>query len=113
MANDRLRTLQLASRRPDTMTVLAFVLIGLASGAAYTGISLGIVTTYKGTGTINFAAGAMAAWGAFVFEELRRSGRLWLPIPVNHASQLGHGGYGGVPLVLFSVASAGLFAFIG
>jgi ABC-type branched-subunit amino acid transport system ATPase component/branched-subunit amino acid ABC-type transport system permease component len=93
-------------------TVVTFLLIGLASGAAYTGISLGIVVTYKGTGTINFAAGAMAAWGAFVFDELRRSGQLWLPIPLNHASQLGDGGYGGAPLLLFGAASAALFAFI-
>ena len=70
-------------------TIVTFILIGLGAGAAYAGISLGIVVTYKGTGVINFAAGAMAAWGAFVFDELRRKGVLWLPIPVNHVSQLG------------------------
>jgi ABC-type branched-subunit amino acid transport system ATPase component/branched-subunit amino acid ABC-type transport system permease component len=93
-------------------TVITFILIGLAAGAAYTGIALGIVVTYKGTGTVNFAAGAMAAWGAFVFDELRRKGQLWLPIPLNHSSQLGHGHYGGVPLVLFAIVSAAVFALV-
>ena len=93
-------------------TLLTFALIGLGSGAAYAGIALGIVVTYKGTGTINFAAGAMAAWGAYVFDELRRHGNLWLPIPINHLSQLGQGSYGGLPLVAFSVISAALFALL-
>jgi ABC-type branched-subunit amino acid transport system ATPase component/ABC-type branched-subunit amino acid transport system permease subunit len=92
--------------------IITFILIGLAAGAAYTGISLAIVVTYKGTGTINFAAGAMAAWGAFVFDELRRSGQLWLPIPLNHSSQLGAGSYGGVPLLLFAIVSAAVFALV-
>src|SRR5215207_4499025 len=93
-------------------TIVTFILIGLAAGAAYSGISLGIVVTYKGTGTINFAAGAMAAWGAFVFDELRRNGQLWLPIPLNHSSQLGDGEYGGLPLVLFAIVSAAVFALL-
>ncbi len=93
-------------------TIFTYILIGFAAGAAYAGISLGIVVTYKGTGTINFAAGAMAAWGAFLFDDLRRNGLMWLPIPLNHSSRLGENGYGGVPLLLFSAASAALFALI-
>ena len=93
-------------------TIVTFILIGLGAGAAYAGISLGIVVIYKGTGVINFAAGAMAAWGAFVFDELRGEGVLWLPIPVNHVSQLGVGSYGGFALVAFSVASALLLAVL-
>ena len=93
-------------------TLLTFVLIGLGSGAAYAGISLGIVVTYKGTGTINFAAGAMAAWGAFVFDELRRTGVLWLPVPINHSSALGDGSYGGLPLLAFAAISAVMLAVI-
>ena len=93
-------------------TLLTFVLIGLGSGAAYAGISLGIVVTYKGTGTINFAAGAMAAWGAFVFDELRRTGVLWLPVPINHSSALGDGSYGGLPLLAFAAISAVMLAVL-
>src|SRR3954470_7509614 len=93
-------------------TIVTFILIGLGAGTAYAGISLGVVVTYKGTGVINFAAGAMAAWGAFVFDELRRHGVLWLPIPINHSSQLGAGSYGGFPLVAFAVASAALFVLL-
>jgi ABC-type branched-subunit amino acid transport system ATPase component/branched-subunit amino acid ABC-type transport system permease component len=66
--------------------VIAFALLGLGAGAVYAALSLGLVVTYKGTGVINFAAGAMAAWGTYTFDELHRNGRLVLPIPVN-----GHG----------------------
>ena len=76
-------------------TILTFILIGLGACAAYAGISLGIVMTYKGTGVINFAAGAIAAWGAFVFDELRRHGELWLPIVLGRFRGLARGGGSG------------------
>ena len=89
--------------------VFTFILIGLGTGAAYAGISMGLVVVYKGSGTINFAAGAMAAWGAYAFAELRSEGLLFLPIPINQRSQLGADGYGGLPLFLFTVVAMALF----
>ena len=38
---------------------LVFLLTGLAAGSVYAAVSLGLVVTYKATGVINFAAGAM------------------------------------------------------
>ena len=59
-----------------------FSLIGLASGVTYAAVGLGVVVTYRGTGVINFATGTMGMWGAFVFDELNKTGDLVLPIVV-------------------------------
>jgi ABC-type branched-subunit amino acid transport system ATPase component/ABC-type branched-subunit amino acid transport system permease subunit len=89
---------------------ITFLIVGFGAGAAYAAIGLGLVVTYKGTGIINFAAGAMGAWGCYVYDEMRRSGNLLLPLPINHVSTLGDDGtYGGAPLVLLTLISAGLF----
>src|SRR4029450_11178466 len=40
---------------------------------------MALVTTYRGTGVVNIAQGAMAVWVAFVYDELRREGDLVLP----------------------------------
>jgi ABC-type branched-subunit amino acid transport system ATPase component/branched-subunit amino acid ABC-type transport system permease component len=59
---------------------LLFALVGLGSGAVYAALGLGLVVTYKGTGIINFATGAMGMWSAYVFDELRKTGNLVFPI---------------------------------
>lgn len=59
---------------------LAFALIGLGVGSFYAALATGLVVTYRGTGVINFAAGAMATWGVYVYDELRRHGDLVLPV---------------------------------
>jgi branched-chain amino acid transport system permease protein len=53
---------------------LTFLVVGLGLGAVYASLALGLVLIYKGTGVVNFAMGAMAMWGAFVYDELRKSG---------------------------------------
>lgn len=58
----------------------AFALIGLGVGSFYAALATGLVVTYRGTGVINFAAGAMATWGVYVYDELRRSGDFVLPV---------------------------------
>src|SRR4051794_29576961 len=65
----------------DRMSQLLLILIlGLGTGAVYAGLSMGIVLTFQGAGTINFAAAAMATVPLFVFSDLRR-GLLTLPLP--------------------------------
>ena len=59
---------------------LVLGVVGLALGSVYAALASGLVVVYKGTGVINFACGAMAAWGAFVYDELRRSGDLVFPV---------------------------------
>jgi branched-chain amino acid transport system permease protein len=58
---------------------LLFLIVGLGAGAAYAALAMALVTTYRGTGVVNIAQGAMAVWVAFVYDELRREGDLVLP----------------------------------
>jgi ABC-type branched-subunit amino acid transport system ATPase component/ABC-type branched-subunit amino acid transport system permease subunit len=49
--------------------VFLFFVLGLGSGALYALLSLGIVLVYRGSGIVNFAAGAFALFGAAIFYE--------------------------------------------
>jgi ABC-type branched-subunit amino acid transport system ATPase component/branched-subunit amino acid ABC-type transport system permease component len=62
--------------------VLLFAAIGLGSGVLYAAIALGIVVGYQGSGVVNFAAGAMGAFAAYEYDELRRTGDLVLPVVI-------------------------------
>ena len=50
---------------------LNYVILGLGTGAIYALAAQGVVLIYRGSGTINFAHGAMALLGAATFIELR------------------------------------------
>jgi branched-chain amino acid transport system permease protein len=52
---------------------------GLAKGALIAAIALGVVLTYRGSGVVNFANGAIAMFIAYVYAVLRRDGDLFLP----------------------------------
>jgi ABC-type branched-subunit amino acid transport system ATPase component/ABC-type branched-subunit amino acid transport system permease subunit len=52
-------------------SVVVFAILGASAGAIYALGSLGIVLTFRGSGVINFASGAMGMVGAFVFYLLR------------------------------------------
>ncbi|MEP6299905.1 MAG: ABC transporter permease, partial [Ilumatobacter sp.] len=63
------------------MTTWAFyALLGVGTGAMYAAFSMSVVITYRGSGVINFAVGALAMIPAMTFAELRRSGDLVLPL---------------------------------
>jgi sulfate-transporting ATPase len=51
--------------------VIQFALLGLGAGGVFAMLAQGIVLIYRGSGTVNFAHGAMAMLGAFVFWDLR------------------------------------------
>jgi ABC-type branched-subunit amino acid transport system ATPase component/branched-subunit amino acid ABC-type transport system permease component len=69
---------------------LLFTIVGLGFGCIYAAIGMGVVITYRGTGVINFATGAMAMWGAYVYDELQRAGSLVFPVAViPHKIKLG------------------------
>ncbi|MEO5898563.1 MAG: ABC transporter permease [Ilumatobacteraceae bacterium] len=59
---------------------ILFVFVGLGVGSIYAALAMGLVVTYKGTGVINFAQGAMAMYGAYVYDELRKTGDLVFPV---------------------------------
>jgi sulfate-transporting ATPase len=51
-------------------TFIQFGLLGLGVGALYALVGLGVVVVYRGSGVVNFAAGAFSALGGYVFLEL-------------------------------------------
>ena len=51
-------------------TIFTFALLGAAAGALYAISAMGIVVTYRGSGTVNFASGAIGMVGAFVYWEI-------------------------------------------
>ncbi|WP_369211286.1 ABC transporter permease subunit [Streptomyces flavofungini] len=59
---------------------LVFAVLGLGAGAVAAALGMGLVMTYKGTGVINFAHAPVALWGAFAYDELRRTGDLVVPV---------------------------------
>jgi branched-chain amino acid transport system permease protein len=58
------------------------VATGLGTGAAIAGIALVVVLNHRGSGVVNFAAGSMASYFAYVYLGLRSQGQLMiLPLP--------------------------------
>jgi branched-chain amino acid transport system permease protein len=87
---------------------ILFAIIGLTAGSIYAAVAMGLVTTYRGTGVINFAQAAIAAWGAYVYAELSSTGSLVLPI--GHI-QMG-GPWPAGPAFVAGVASAALLGLV-
>lgn len=56
------------------MLVIEFALLGLGVGAVYTLLAQGLVVIYRGSGILNFAQGAFAMAGAYLYEEFRLLG---------------------------------------
>lgn len=61
---------------------LLFIFIGLGAGTIYAALAVGIVVIYRGTGIINFAAGAMGLWSAYAYSEMSSHGNFILPVAV-------------------------------
>jgi ABC-type branched-subunit amino acid transport system ATPase component/branched-subunit amino acid ABC-type transport system permease component len=59
---------------------LIFLLLGLANGAVYAALALTLVVTYRTSGVVNFATGASALLGAYMYAFFRK-GELLIPFP--------------------------------
>jgi branched-subunit amino acid ABC-type transport system permease component len=59
---------------------LPFVIVGLTAGSVYGIAGMGLVLTYKTSGVFNFAHGAVAAIGAYVFYTLHHQHGLAWPL---------------------------------
>ena len=59
----------------------AALIAGIGAGGVYALLACGIVVAFRGSGVINFAHGAVAAYTAYNFDELREPGRgnIYLP----------------------------------
>jgi ABC-type branched-subunit amino acid transport system ATPase component/branched-subunit amino acid ABC-type transport system permease component len=61
-------------------TTVLFLILGLGSGAVYASLALGLVVTYRSSGVVNLASGAVALYIAYTYAYLRM-GQLLDPIP--------------------------------
>ncbi|MBA4025338.1 MAG: ABC transporter [Gordonia sp.] len=59
---------------------VAFLLLGLGSGAVYAALATNLVVTFRSSGVLNFASGAIALYGAYTYAFLRK-GELMVIVP--------------------------------
>ncbi|WP_329334821.1 branched-chain amino acid ABC transporter permease/ATP-binding protein [Streptomyces sp. NBC_01352] len=59
---------------------VVFLLLGLGNGAVFAALALALVLTYRSSGVVNFATGAIALYSAYTYAFLRR-GELLVPVP--------------------------------
>ena len=62
------------------MDHVASLFLGLGNGGVYAALALALVITYRASGVVNFATGAMALYVAYTYASLRK-GELLVPIP--------------------------------
>jgi branched-subunit amino acid ABC-type transport system permease component len=95
------------------VTYVEFLLLGLAAGAVYGLLGLGLVLEYRGSGIVNFAHGAMAMFIAYVFLDLRTNGNLFFPLPPFVPNQLVLGAPMAVlPAAVISLAYAVILGYV-
>jgi ABC-type branched-subunit amino acid transport system ATPase component/branched-subunit amino acid ABC-type transport system permease component len=58
---------------------LVFLLLGLGNGAVFGALAMALVLTYRSSGVVNFATGAIALYSAYTYAFLRK-GELLVPI---------------------------------
>jgi ABC-type branched-subunit amino acid transport system ATPase component/branched-subunit amino acid ABC-type transport system permease component len=89
-------------------TFVLFLILGLGSGAVYASLGLGLVVTYRSSGVVNLATGAIALYVAYNYAFLRQ-GKIVNPIPGMDATpSLGTGPLSFWPAFLISLAIAGV-----
>jgi branched-chain amino acid transport system permease protein len=86
------------------------LILGLGSGAVYAAIGLGVVLTYRASGVLNFAQGAMALYLTYVFVWLRNTGDLTLPVGTIHLGAA-LGLYPALAVALVLAAVLGLLSY--
>ena len=95
---------------------LLFLLLGLGAGAVYAILGLGLVLEYRSSGVINFAQGTIAMFIAYTYIELRKTGRLMLPVVgLPYRLRIFSGGIATVPALLIALvyaAGLGLLIFL-
>lgn len=96
------------------MQHLVFLLLGLGNGAVFGALALAVVLTYRSSGVVNFATGAIALYTAYTYAYLRE-GELLILIPgLPDSIDLG-GPIGMIPAILLSLliaAALGLLLYV-
>src|SRR5882762_9083115 len=62
------------------MEHVVFLVLGLGNGAVFAALALALVMTYRSSGVVNFATGAIALYAAYTYAFLR-NGELLVPLP--------------------------------
>ena len=94
-------------------TYLLFLMLGLGAGAVYALLGLGLVLKYRSTGVVDFAQGAVAMFGAYVFLKLRTTGELQLPwVALKHQVPLSSHGLPLWPALLITLVYGTLLGLL-
>ncbi|MEV5003963.1 ABC transporter permease [Nocardioides sp. LML1-1-1.1] len=88
---------------------LTFAILGLGLGVVYVGLANGLILVFRATGIINFAMGATAMWGGYVYALARNEGRLYFPVG---SVSMGEEDPGAFVAILCALASAVLIALL-
>jgi ABC-type branched-subunit amino acid transport system ATPase component/branched-subunit amino acid ABC-type transport system permease component len=62
------------------LTFFTYVVLGLATGAVYSLTAFGTILVYRGSGVVNFASGALATVGTFVYYDLAEKNHTAWPL---------------------------------
>ncbi|HEX6393846.1 MAG TPA: branched-chain amino acid ABC transporter permease/ATP-binding protein [Acidimicrobiales bacterium] len=90
-----------------------FLLLGLANGAVFAALALSLVVTYRSSGVVNFATGAVALVTAYTYAFLRQ-GKLLVLLPgLPQSVDVGvHGFWPAATLALGAAALLGLLLYV-
>ena len=91
------------------MLHIGFLLLGLGNGAVFAALALALVVTFRSSGVVNFATGAIALYAAYNYAFLRK-GEFLVPIPGFEKSVSIGGDPGLIPSILISLV---LVAILG
>jgi sulfate-transporting ATPase len=91
-------------------------MLGLGNGGVFAALALALVITYRASGVVNFATGAMALYVAYTYAGLRQ-GELLVPIPglpnnVDLGTELGFAPAAALALVIAALLGALLYLLV-
>ncbi len=92
------------------------LLLGLGNGAVFAALALALVLTYRSSGVINFATGAIAMFSAYTYASLRKGEMLLflpgLPKSVDIGGKMGFVPAAAIALVVTALLGALLYAVV-
>ena len=90
---------------------LVFLALGLGNGAVFGALALAVVLTYRSSGVVNFATGAIALYTAYVYADLRQ-GKLLILIPGLPTTVDVGGPWGLWPAMILALVVAAVFGLL-
>ncbi len=98
------------------MDHIASLMLGLGNGGVFAALALALVITYRASGVVNFATGAIALYAAYTYAALRK-GALLVPVPglpksVELGQELGFLPAAAIALVLVAVLGALMYLIV-